>query len=190
MGTEKQTRDGAQDQRIVRAFTRRDFVLGVGVVAAAALTGCGGGDGDSGGSITEPPLEDVFLETVAENLSFPEGPAYDGRGNVVIVNILGDRRLSRIGADGAVTTFKERVEQGTGPFTYQRGIGATFFRDGSLFLCDLDLKAIVRIPPTGEQEVYADRFNGAPLLGPNDLAFDPLGRLSAATSQGVFGSVP
>lgn len=116
------------------------------------------------------------LKKVADGLAFPEGPAYDGRGNVIVSSCQGPY-LTKIAADGKVSVYL-RPTSGDDPWTFRKPNGATFYRDGSQFVCDFGRSAVVRIFPGGEQEVYADATpEGQPFRGPNDLAFDPKGNL-------------
>lgn len=114
---------------------------------------------------------------VAEGLEFPEGPAWDGRGHVYVSNCHADY-ITRINLDGKVVRRWMTASGGDEPFTFQKTNGMRFYRDGSLFVCDFGRKAIIRVvPETGECQLYADKCDGEPFRGPNDLAFDPEGNL-------------
>ena len=64
--------------------------------------------------------------TVATGLAFPEGPAIGPDGELYVVEIAGGR-VSRVGRDGAVSTF---AETGGGPN------GCAFGPDGHLYVCN------------------------------------------------------
>lgn len=117
---------------------------------------------------------------VGDGLKSPEGPAYDGQGNVVVSNTSADY----------VTRFDEhgRAEvlwrASSSAYTFQKTNGMTYYRDGSLFACDFGRKAIIRIYPDGSQELYADGCDSQSFKGPNDLAFDPQGNLYFTDPRG------
>ena len=118
----------------------------------------------------EPPYQ---VTKVGEGLKFPEGPAWDGRGNIYVSNCDAD--------PGIITKFDETGNVSvafTGSAkTFLKTNGMTFHQSGSLFACDFGKKAIVEIRPDGSVSTYADNYQGVPFRGPNDLAFDPNGNL-------------
>ncbi len=63
---------------------------------------------------------------IAENLKFPEGPAFDRDGNLYVVEIQGGQ-ISKIAPDGSVSVF---AKTGGGPN------GANFGLDGQLYVCN------------------------------------------------------
>ncbi len=121
--------------------------------------------------------EEARLEKVCGDLKFPEGPAWDGRGTLYLSNCAADT-ISRLAPDGSFTFEWMKGSESPEVSPFRKTNGITVFRDGSLFICDYGLNAIVRIDPaTKKGEVYADRCDGQPFKGPNDLAFDPHGNL-------------
>ncbi|MGQ9807661.1 MAG: SMP-30/gluconolactonase/LRE family protein [Armatimonadota bacterium] len=117
------------------------------------------------------------LEKVCGDLKFPEGPAWDGKGTLYFSNCSVDT-ISRLGPDGAFTFEWMKGSESPEKSPFRKTNGITVHRDGSLFICDYGLNAIVRVDPqTKKGEVYADRCDGEPFKGPNDLAFDPAGNL-------------
>jgi len=117
------------------------------------------------------------LEKVCGDLKFPEGPAWDGRGTLYFSNCAADT-ISRLGPDGDFTYEWMKGSESPEKSPFRKTNGITVFRDGSLFICDYGLNAIVRLDPrTKKGEVYADGCDGEPFRGPNDLAFDPAGNL-------------
>lgn len=122
------------------------------------------------------------VQKVAGGLAFPEGPAYDGRGNVVVSNCSGPY-LTKIDRAGRAALYLRGRDRDR-PFTFHKPNGSTFFRDGSQFVCDFGRRAVVRIYPDGKQAIYADACDGKRFRGPNDLAFDPLGNLYVTDPAG------
>lgn len=116
---------------------------------------------------------DQFLFTqIAQDLNFPEGPAWDGINSLYVSNCSGDR-IIKIGQQG-VETFLTASKT---PFTFEKTNGLTVFKDGSLFACEFGRGAILKINMAGDSEIYASGFQGKPFNRPNDLAFDPVGNL-------------
>lgn len=100
----------------------------------------------------------------ASGLKFPEGPAFDKKGNLFTVNIdTGD--ISKITPDGRVETF---VNTGGVPN------GAKFHANGDLYVADRR-KGIIGISPEGKIRTVVDTYRGRNFNGPNDLVFDFMG---------------
>lgn len=146
----------------------------------------------------EPPSRDEtvtanpHIETppdftrVGDGLIFPEGPAYDGRGNVAVSNCDADYVTQFDAAGQARVLWRADEKQ----WTFQRTNGMAYFEDGSLFACDFGRKEIVRIFPDGRMESYADAFEGEALMGPNDLCFAPGGDLIFTDPAGSSAENP
>jgi gluconolactonase len=128
-------------------------------------------------------------ERVCTGLKFPEGPAFDGKSAVLVSNCYGTAITRYTGLDGSARTC-DTAYHITTTSLIQKTNGMTYFRDGSLFVCDFGRKAVVKIAPNGTQELYADQYNAAPLLGPNDLAFDPQGHLYFTDPTGSSAEKP
>ncbi len=125
-------------------------------------------------SRTTPKKEQKLHEPikVADGFAFPEGPAYDGKGNVFVSNCNADY-VSKLDVSGKSLAFKHADDR----FTFEKTNGMTFYQDGSLFVCDFGRNAILLIRPDGTTEMYADKWEDKGFKGPNDLAFDPEGNL-------------
>jgi len=117
----------------------------------------------------------VSNRVIAEGLCFPEGPAFDGDGNLYIVEIQAGQ-VSRIDPDGKRSVFAE-TEGGPN--------GSNFGPDGNLYVCNCggfpgperQPGRIERVRPDGRVEVILRSIDGVSLNSPNDLGFDELGNL-------------
>jgi gluconolactonase len=103
---------------------------------------------------------------LAEGLHFPEGPAFDRRGRLWLVELKGGNlaylengRLTRIPAGGEPN-------------------GIAIDAQDRIVFCDAQNCSIRRHDPaSGETETLADAVDGEPLFKPNDLCFDAAGNL-------------
>lgn len=107
-------------------------------------------------------------------VSFLEGPAFDAAGSLYFSDIANNRIL-KMGAQGAVTTF--RADSG-------RTNGNTFDVMGRLISCEgaehgpNGRRRIVRTDmKTGQIEVLTERYEGKRYNSPNDVVVDPQGRI-------------
>jgi gluconolactonase len=118
------------------------------------------------------------LETAA-TVAFTEGPAVDRDGTVYFTDII-NQRIMKLGTDGALSVYREKSNLANGLLIDPQGRliaceGAAFERPGVKLtgtprITRTDLK-------TGKIEVLADRYDGKPLVGPNDVTIDGKGRL-------------
>jgi gluconolactonase len=123
-------------------------------------------------AIAQPP-------EIATTIAFTEGPTVDRAGNVYFTDII-SQRIMRLGADGLLSTYRERSNAANGLLIDPQGRliaceGAAFTRPGVKVtgkpqVTRTDLK-------TGQIEVLADKYDGKPLQGPNDVTIDGKGRL-------------
>ncbi len=125
---------------------------------------------DSSKSASEEP----GLVRVCDGLEFPEGPAWDGKNSIYVSNCQSNY-ITRVSLKGVVE--RRWMTGGGGEVGFKKTNGMTFHKDGSLFACDYERNAIIRISPQKKCEVYADSCDGQAFKGPNDLAFDPHGNL-------------
>jgi gluconolactonase len=110
-------------------------------------------------------------QKVADNLNFPEGPAWDGISQLYFSNCRGNW----IGRTDGNRTVQFLITEPEKP-SFGKTNGLTFYQ-GFLYACDFGLPAILKISPTGKIEIYADQYGNQPLHRPNDLAFDRNGNL-------------
>lgn len=122
---------------------------------------------------TAPSIE------VAAAVAFTEGPTVDATGNVYFSDLL-NQRIMKLGTDGILVTFREPSNVANGLLIDAAGRlvaceGAAFSRPG------VSLRGEPRVTRTdlgtGEMEVLAERYDGGPLQGPNDVTMDGRGRL-------------
>lgn len=144
----------------MRIFTRGYFILSLVLFFSVVVTSQ---------SKDAPP---VLFDTVLTGLNFPEGPAWDGKGNLYLSNCYGGY-ITKISKNGSSVFIKAQVE----PFTINKTNGLTFYKDGSLLACEIALGKILKISPKGKTVIYADGYKGNKFSKPNDLAFDPKGNL-------------
>jgi len=145
------------------------------------------------------------MEVIAEGLAFPEGPVVMADGSVVVVELAGGR-ITRCW-NGRTETI---CDIGGGPN------GAALGPDGALYVCNnggLDLEKfqnasgaghegrIERVDlATGKFERLYDRCDDLSLQAPNDIVFDPDGRIwftdlgkshdGIRTASGLFSALP
>jgi gluconolactonase len=108
---------------------------------------------------------------VAGDCAFTEGPVVDAQGNLYFSDGPNNRILRRT-PEGKVTVFL----QPSG-----RTNGMTMDHQGRLILCQSSgeggLRRVVRLEADGTQTVLADRYEGEPLIAPNDVCVDARGRI-------------
>ncbi len=116
---------------------------------------------------------------VATTVAFTEGPTVAPDGSVYFTDII-TQRIMKLGADGVLSVFRERSNAANGLLIDPQGRliaceGAEFTRPG------VKVSGIPRVTrtdlATGAVEVLAERVDGRPLVGPNDITIDSKGRL-------------
>jgi len=127
---------------------------------------------------------------VATQLSMTEGPTVDREGNVYFTEIM-TQRIMKFGKDGILSVYREHSNAANGllidpqgrlvacegaPSATARRSGLTV--SGKPRITRTDLK-------TGKMEVLADKFEGKPLVGPNDVTIDGKGRLYFTDMDGA-----
>ena len=119
---------------------------------------------------------------IATQLSLTEGPSVDREGNVYFSEVM-TQRIMKFTTGGILSVFRERSNAANGLLIDPQGRliacegapSATALRSGLVVqgkprVTRTDLK-------TGKIEVLAEKFQGKPLVGPNDVTIDGKGRL-------------
>jgi gluconolactonase len=173
------TLEGATDWLYATAFSPDGRTVAAGGFAGKVWlwdAATGANLGVLGGALQEPPKKEdppkVDVKKIAENFAFPEGPAYDGKGNIAVSNCNGNT-INKVGKEGNAVLFTADPKK----FTFEKSNGLTYGDEGWLYACDFGRKAILRIASDGRTELYADKCADDGFKGPNDLAFDPEGNL-------------
>ena len=126
-----------------------------------------------------------YFEKVVDGLNFPEGPAWDGKGNLYVSSCYGGY-ITKITKDSASIFLRAQDD----PFTLKQTNGLTFDNKGFLYACEYGIGAILKINTAGKTEIYASGFNGKKLNRPNDLAFDPYGNLYFTDPNSYDTNIP
>ena len=109
---------------------------------------------------------------IAEDLNFPEGPAWDYKGNLFVSSCYGGY-VTKI-SDDSVEKF---IDSSQAPGILKQTNGLTFDKNGNLFACEYGIGLIIKIDSNGIAETYASGYGASSFNRPNDLAFDELGNL-------------
>jgi len=118
---------------------------------------------------------EVKATVIASGFSSPEGPCFDRRGNLFVVDWAAGI-VHCITLQGQVTSF---VDTGGMP------AGACFGPRGHLYVCDSGRKEVLDIAPDGTIRVAASGHGDKPFLGPNDCACDAKGNLYFSDADGL-----
>lgn len=127
---------------------------------------------------------------IATSVSMLEGPTVDRDGNVYFTDIL-MQRIMRFGRDGRFSVFRENSNIANGlVFDLQgRLVAAEGAASPTAERVGIKTGGIPRVTRTdlgtGRMEILADRFDGKPLSGPNDVTIDARGRLYVTDSPGA-----
>lgn len=114
------------------------------------------------------------LSALASGLDHPEGVAWAPDGNVYATGEAG--QVYRIGlADGSRTQVGS-----SGGY----GLGIAADAENNLYVCDMGVKAVVRIRPDGGADTYSRGAAEEPLTVPNFPVFDAAGNLYVSNSGG------
>lgn len=112
------------------------------------------------------------LEMLASGLDHPEGVAYAPDGHVYASGEAG--QVYRID----LATKKQTEFARTGGF----GLGIAVDADSNLYVCDMGVKAVVKVTAAGETSNYSTGPADEPLTVPNYPVFDPYGNLYVSNS--------
>ena len=126
---------------------------------------------------------------IATSVSMLEGPTVDAQGNVYFTDIL-TQRIMRFSTDGKFTIVREKSNVANGlVFDLQgRLVAAEGSTSPTAERSGMKTGGIPRVTrtdlKTGKMEVLADKYDGKPLSGPNDVTIDAKGRLYVTDSDG------
>lgn len=109
---------------------------------------------------------------VADELNFPEGPAFDGKSSIYLSNCYGGW-ITRY-SEGVKDTFISKADDS---LLIEKTNGLTFGLDGNLYICEYGKGKILRISSDYNIDVYAEGYKGEKFSRPNDLTFDEDGNL-------------
>ncbi len=109
-------------------------------------------------------------EKVADNLAFPEGPAWDYDGTLYVSNCNGGW-ITRY-SSGVVDTFLTDSDS-----IFQKTNGLTVGPDGYLYGCDFGIGAVLRMSEQADVEIFCSGDGDSAFNRPNDLVFDKKGNL-------------
>jgi len=138
--------------------------------------------------IAAMPVATQQLE-IATSVSMLEGPTVDGEGNVYFTDIL-MQRIMRFSKDGKFSVFRESSNIANGLVIDPQGrlIAAEGSRSPTAERLGMKTGGIPRVTrtdlKTGRMEILADKYQGKPLSGPNDVTIDARGRVYVTDSDG------
>jgi gluconolactonase len=127
---------------------------------------------------------------IATSVSMLEGPTADAEGNVYFTDIL-MQRIMRFSKDGKFSIFREKSNIANGMVIDPQGrliaaegaVSPTAERSG---MATGGIPRVTRTDlKTRKMEILADKYNGKPLSGPNDVTIDKQGRLYVTDSTGA-----
>ena len=140
-------------------------------------------------SLASLPVATQQLE-IATSISMLEGPTVDREGNVYFTDIL-MQRILRFSKDGVFSVFREKSNVANGLVIDLQGrlVAAEGSTSPTAERVGIKTGGIPRVTrtdlQTGRMEILADRFEGKPLSGPNDVTLDGKGRLYVTDSSGA-----
>ncbi|OGU40549.1 MAG: hypothetical protein A2315_01400 [Ignavibacteria bacterium RIFOXYB2_FULL_35_12] len=114
---------------------------------------------------------EVGFNMIADRMRFPEGPAWDGKGNLYVSSCYGGYIL-KISSNGSLKLIDSAASQ-----NMKQTNGLTVYKDENVYACDYGLGAILKISPDGKSEIFINGYEGKKFNRPNDLAFDEQGNL-------------
>jgi len=113
-------------------------------------------------SCNRQPIADIKWETIGTGFSFPEGPAWDYKGNLYVSNCTGGW-IAKI-SDGQIDTLLTASDS-----TFFKTNGLFVSKDDDIFACDYGIGAILKISPEGEVQTFLSGYEGQAFNRPNDL---------------------
>ncbi len=132
-----------------------------------------------------PKPAEVTPMPVVANITFPEGPGIDDRGNLYFVNYMEHGTIGRMTPDGSVGVW---VHTGGGAG------GIKYDGNDRIVVTDNGGRRILRFHTrTRRMEVLADGYRGRPFRGPNDLCLDDSGNVyfsdPGPMEEGIRGEI-
>ncbi|MCU0342245.1 MAG: SMP-30/gluconolactonase/LRE family protein [Ignavibacterium sp.] len=109
---------------------------------------------------------------VADELNFPEGPAYDGKSCIYLSNCYGGWITKY--SNGIKDTFVSKIDDSS---LIEKTNGLAYGKDGYLYVCEYGKGKILKIGKDARIAVYADGYKGEKFNRPNDITFDKSGNL-------------
>jgi gluconolactonase len=127
---------------------------------------------------------------IATSVSMLEGPTVDADGSVYFTDIL-LQRIMRLSKDGVFSVFREKSNVANGLVIDPQGrlVAAEGAASPTAERMGMKTGGIPRVTRTdlrtGRMEILADKYEGKPLSGPNDVTIDGRGRLYFTDSTGA-----
>src|SRR5687767_8487573 len=157
------------------------------ILSVAGLSALGVVVASVGG--TPASMQELELAT---SVSMLEGPTVDAEGNVYFTDIL-MQRIMRFSKEGVFSVFREKSNVANGLVIDPQGrlVAAEGAASPTAERSGMKTGGIPRVTRTdlrtGRVEILADKYDGKPLSGPNDLTIDGKGRLYFTDSSGEIG---
>ncbi len=116
-----------------------------------------------------PDPGEVTPLPIIGNITFPEGPGIDDKGNLYFVNYVEQGTIGRMTPDGTVSVWVH---------TGGSAGGIKYDGKGCVIVTDNGGRRIIRIDTrTRRIETLSDNYRGRPFKGPNDLCLDDHGNV-------------
>lgn len=125
---------------------------------------------------TSPMNTTPEFQCLLRDIKGSEGPLTAPNGDIFLV-APGQGEILRLKPDGTLS-----VHANTGG----KPAGLQLHADGSIWVSDM-ARGILRVTPSGEVEPVVTEFDGSPIRGCNDLAFDSKGNLYFTAPAGSSG---
>ena len=122
---------------------------------------------------------EVRLTRLHEDLPFPEGPTFDAAGTLFVC-VRKSGYVARIAADGSRSRHLEIDGQPN---------ATAFGPDGRLYVTDYRHGRLLAVERDGTVTTVVAEYEGVPMIGLNDLAFDAAGVLYFTDSEHSLAAV-
>ncbi|MBN2293913.1 MAG: SMP-30/gluconolactonase/LRE family protein [Pirellulales bacterium] len=138
-----------------------------------------------------PAADTVKPQLYATGFEFAEGPAFDSKGNLFVVNYRGNGNIGRITPDGTASVFCDLNKLVPVEGQLVRANGLKVDRKGRLLASDIATGRLLRIAADGKSaEVLADQWEGKPMNGVNDMGLDLAGNVYFTDPEGSSAKKP